>query len=174
MFNERQYIATTQRFLESQGIFWDGKRKNESEKYKTSLILAEVNFEGEFCTHEVYLNVDNLTFKVYQKTGAIRYGGTTYPCKLYKDYSLEWIKYLGHSLAFIDYKLQEHPQRANSLKAEIEKHLIAIKNAETDGIVFADGKNMGKFVEDETKYWQPVLNLIQNMHSATEKEVEKE
>ena len=174
MFDERQNIAKIQRFLETQGIFWDGIRKNEKDKLKTNLILAEVNFESEFVTHDVYLDVDNLTFKVYQKTGAIRYGGTTYLCKLYNDYSLEWIKYLRHSMAFIDYKLQEHPQRAKTLKAEIERHLTAIKNDESNGMILADSKDMAKFVETETKYWQPVLNLIKCKHCGEEKEVEKE
>ena len=32
MFDERQNIVKIQRFLETQGIFWDGIRKNEKDK----------------------------------------------------------------------------------------------------------------------------------------------
>ena len=52
--------------------------------------------------------------------------------------------------------------------------LNSIKNDESNGIILADSKDMAKFVETETKYWQPVLNLIKSKHCGEEKGVEKE
>lgn len=162
MINQQYYCSTIREFLEKQDIFWDGRRKNEHQKHETNLIFAEIYLPGENVAHDVYFDIDDITFKIYEKNSSIKHQSTTYMCKLYKDLSLEWIKHQRHALSWIQYVVRRQPERAKELKASIEQYLEYIKSAEKDGLVFPKGISMAAFVRDETRYWWSITNAINN------------
>jgi len=107
-------VKDIQHFLYEHGISWDGVKKNE--QAFDDMVLADVkifNRKGDQDV-EVYLDIDELTFKIF-----IEVYDKVYYKSLIKDFSFDWAKKL----------LKKNPTCVFDLKNIIEKKMKIIQDS---------------------------------------------